>query len=352
MVKIDRLPSGSYRARIHLGSGKYKSITGKDKKSVQLRAAQFEAGIIKSSKKPLKLSVGDAINKYIEVKSNVLSPSTIRGYIIARRNMFSDLMPQEVANITSEDVQIAINNEAAYKSPKTIANECGLLSAALKMYAPDLRLDFKTPQRKKNEIVVPTEDEIRVMLRAVRGTDIEIPVILAACCGLRKSEILGLKWSDIDFNRNIISIHEAVVFDINNEEIAKGTKTFAGTRKIRAYPFVMDTISGAERSGERVVNLTGHMLYEHFQKMLKDQRLPHYRFHDLRHYLVSVMLSLNIPKNYIADYVGHETENMIDRVYGHIMQSKKTTVENQMQEYFESVTKSVTKSVTNDVEMP
>lgn len=54
------------------------------------------------------------------------------------------------------------------------------------------------------------------------------------------------------------------------------------------------------------------------------------------------MLSLNIPKKYIVDYVGHETENMIDKVYGHIMQSKKTSVEDQMQDYFESVMKSVT----------
>ena len=45
--------------------------------------------------------------------------------------------------------------------------------------------------------------------------------------------------------------------------------------------------------------------------------------HDLRHYLVSVMLSLNIPKMYIADYVGHADEHMIDTVYGHIMASKK-----------------------------
>ena len=62
--------------------------------------------------------------------------------------------------------------------------------------------------------------------------------------------------------------------------------------------------------------------------------LPEYRFHDLRHYTVSVMLALNIPKKYIADYVGHESENMIDEVYGHIMASKKTSVEDQMQEYF------------------
>lgn len=49
------------------------------------------------------------------------------------------------------------------------------------------------------------------------------------------------------------------------------------------------------------------------------------------------MLSLNIPKKYIADYVGHETEDMIDLVYGHIMQSKKTSVEDLLNDYYSNV---------------
>jgi integrase len=49
---------------------------------------------------------------------------------------------------------------------------------------------------------------------------------------------------------------------------------------------------------------------------------------------VSVMLSLNIPKNYIANFVGHSSENLIEKIYGHVMQSRKTSAEDQMQEYF------------------
>jgi len=43
---------------------------------------------------------------------------------------------------------------------------------------------------------------------------------------------------------------------------------------------------------------------------------------------------MNIPKNYIADYMGHETENMIDKVYGHITKEKKSKVEDQLEEYY------------------
>ena len=73
MVKIERLPSGSYRARVHLGGGKYKSITGKDKKDVQLRAAQLEADL--TSQKPDKpdpMILSEAIENYIKLKKDIL----------------------------------------------------------------------------------------------------------------------------------------------------------------------------------------------------------------------------------------------------------------------------------------
>lgn len=344
MVKMDKLPSGKWRARIHLGGGKYKTITGADKKDVQLKAAEFEAGQLKETAATREsIALGEIIDKYIASKTNVLSPSTIRGYLATRRSMFPELMSVSVDQITSECVQNAINEEAITKSPKYIANECGLMSAALKMFAPDIRLNIKTPQRLKSEIEVPTEDEVKQIINSARNADIELPVILAACCGLRRSEILGLKWKDIDAEKRTISINEAIVTDKDNNAVSKGTKTYAGTRVIRVFPFVLETIQRAERVGEYVVNLKGYQIYNRFENILKDCKLPHYRFHDLRHYCVSVMLSLNIPKNYIADYVGHETENMIDKVYGHIMASKKTSVEDQMQDYFESVMKSVTK---------
>lgn len=353
MVRIDRLPSGSYRARIHLGGGKYKSITGKDKKDVQLRAAQLEAEIekqnnIDESNPYDNMLVGDAIDKYIDSKSNILSPSTIRGYRALRRNMLTDLMNLPLHGLTSAIAQAALNNEAANKSPKYIKNARGLLTAALKQYYPNLVLSVSAPQKRKTEIKIPTEDEVGIMIQASRGTEIEIPIILAACCGLRRSEILGLKWSDVDFDKQTISINEAIVLDENNKQCQKGTKTYAGTRVIRAFPFVLDALKRTPRKDEHIVTLAGHQVYNRYKRILSDNGLPDYRLHDLRHYAVSVMLALNIPKKYIADYVGHETENMIDQVYGHIMASKKTSVEDQLQQFYSlHYEKTVTKSVTD-----
>ncbi|MBQ8551403.1 MAG: site-specific integrase [Clostridia bacterium] len=346
MVKITRLPSGSYRARVHIGGGKYKSITGKDKKEVQLQAARYEAEN-KLSESTLidRITVGEAIDKYIETKTNVLSPSTIRGYKALRTNAVPELMAIELPDLTPELVQRAINAFAVDKSPKYTRNVHGLISSALKQYRPDLQLHTTMPQKKKSIIAIPTEDEMQKLFVYAKGTDIELPIYLGACCGMRRSEILGLKWEDVDLDKGTLFINEALVLNKDNEQVSKGTKTIAGTRMIRMYPFVKEVLERAPRDGKYVVTLKGHQIYQRFTSALEACGIKHYRFHDLRHYLVSVMLSLNIPKKYIADYVGHETERMIDEVYGHIMAQKKTDVEDILQDYFSnSVTKSDTVS--------
>lgn len=345
MVKVDRLPSGNYRARVHIGNGKYKPFTGKDKKEVQLRAAQYEAEIeIANNSGESAMTLNDAIDGYISQKQNVLSPSTVRGYRAVQRNATPELMGMKLRDINAEAVQRAINDFARDHSPKYVRNAYGLITAALGVYKPELRLKTTLPQKKKVEIDIPTEEDMQKLFEYAKDTDMEIPIRLGACCGMRRSEILGLKWSDIDLEAGTISINEALVLDEHGASVSKGTKSIAGTRIIRIYPFVKTLLERTPHNGKYVVSLTGNQITKRFMKMLKDCGIEHYTFHALRHYLVSVMLSLNIPKSYIADYVGHETEHMIDTVYGHIMARKKTNVEDILQEYF---TQSVTKSVTN-----
>ena len=108
MVKVDRLPSGNYRARVHIGNGKYKPFTGKDKKEVQLRAAQYEAEIeIANNSGESAMTLNDAIDGYISQKQNVLSPSTVRGYRAVQRNATPELMGMKLRDINAEAVQLA-----------------------------------------------------------------------------------------------------------------------------------------------------------------------------------------------------------------------------------------------------
>lgn len=347
LPKITQLPSGAYHATVYShkdSSGKrhYESFTGFDYNKVLLEAAQFKAdkkrGKIDTAQKGITL--GKAMQEYLEAKNTVLSPSTYKGYTSIARTHFLDLQQLPINDISASQIQIAISKISARLSPKTVRNIHGFITAVFAMFRPDFSFTTTLPQKKKEEIMIPTEEEIKRLLEIVDGTPMYIPVILGACCGMRRSEICALKWEDINFKRNTITINEALVYNENNKLVEKTTKTIAGTRTIRMFPIVSDALisfKGDRAAFDPVVTISPNAITKRFERLMKKHDFPGYSLHDLRHYTVSVMLALNVPKKYIADYVGHESENMIDKVYGHIMVSKKTSVEDQMQEYFSKI---------------
>lgn len=342
---MDKLPSGNWRARVHLGGGKYKTITGASKKDVQLKAAEFEAGLLSVSENAYdSMTLGEAMKKYIDSKNSILSPSTIKGYVSISEHCVLNLQKIKLKDITPERIQIAINDETAQgRGAKTCKNVHCFISAVLKMYKPDLHLNTRLPQRVKNEISIPQEEEIKKLVEYFKGTNMEVPFMLGAFCGMRASEITGLVWKNIDLKNNRIRICQAYVRG-NDGYVMKGAKSVAGERSIKLFPFVKTALMEHHNDDPdaRVSEVQNETLHKRLTKALVALNLPHYRFHDLRHYCVSAMLSQNVPKNYIVDFVGHADGTMIDRVYGHIMQNKKDSVEDVMEEYFE---KSVMKSV-------
>lgn len=349
---IKQLPSGSYNALVYthtdaMGKRHFESFTNPDYNALVMELAQFKAHLKRSKpKKKEPLTLGAAFDRYIESKSAVLSPSTIKSYRAIRRNNLTDLYPLNIEDVTQELVQIAINKEALTRTPKTVANIHGILAAVLQVFRPDLVLHTTLPQKKKTEIQIPTEEEVQQILSATRGTEMEVPIILGALCGMRRSEICALTWDDIDFEKHKIHIRKALVLSEDLELVEKGTKTTAGTRSIRLFPPVAAALLAAKAAQETnengdandgYITVKPDIISHRFEKILKREGIRHYRFHDLRHYTVSVMLSLNIPKNYIANFVGHSSERMIDQVYGHIMASKKNSSEKILENYYENL---------------
>ena len=346
---IQQLPSGAYRAQIYIGidaatgKKKYDTFTDRDESAVMHWAIdrmrdRDEARDVHS--KPTKMTFGEALDEYIASKSSVLSPSSIREYKRKRKTCVQSLMQIPLNKIKQSDIQIAINKEAVSHSAKTVRDIHGLISAVLSVYCPDICLNTTLPQKEKVEIEIPTEDEIRTLLKSAEGNEIEIPLYLAACCAMRRSEICALKWSDINFSKNTISIRGAVVYDENDELVLKKTKTTAGTRIITMLPIVKQVLLRSYNEANKdspLTALTPNAVYHRYISLLDKNGIRRYRFHSLRHYTVSVMLLLNVPKKYIADYVGHSSETMIDQVYGHIMKDKKASFTDQLNDYFSSI---------------
>ena len=344
LPKITQLPSGAYHAQVYShtddnGKRRYESFTGFDYNQVLLQVAQFKADKKREKIEGNKndLTLGEAMQKYLDIKSAVLSPSTFKSYSGIVRNHFKELQPIPLDKITRAQIQVYVNQISATRSPKTVRNVHAFVTAVFGMFRPDFSLTTTLPQKQKTEMMIPTEEEVKQLLQLTDGSPMYVPIILAACCGMRRSEIAALTWKNVNFKKNTITIDQAMVINVDREFVVKTTKTVAGTRTIRMIPLVADTLMQIKEPTAQPddhITVGPNSITNNFCRLVRRNGLPEYRFHDLRHYTVSVMLALNIPKKYIADYVGHESENMIDEVYGHIMASKKTSVEDQMQEYF------------------
>ncbi len=334
MATAKKLPSGNYRVRVHIGNGKYKSFTAEKKADAEY-AANLYLQTYKDKQAPTKITVGAAIDQYIESKSNILSPSTIRGYTVMRNNYLKRIIDKPLQKLTAQDVQEAINEEAKTHSPKSVKNIYGLLSAALKGYS--ISFDIALPQKEKKPISIPTESEINKILESVEGKEIELPILFSACLGLRRGEIAPLDYSDIDFKSKTIRISKSMVLNSDGEWITKTPKTYSSNRTLKIYNFILEKIQSRKDAGLPLISLTPNQISDEFAYTLNRLELPHFRFHDLRHYNASVMLSLNIPDKYAMERMGHSTNNMLKTVYQHTMQEKEDSVDASLNDYFSTI---------------
>lgn len=333
MATAKKLPSGNYRVRVHVGNGKYKSFTAERKADAEY-AANLYLQTCKDKRSPTKITVGEAIDQYIESKSYILSPSTIREYRRMRKQYLKTIIDKPVFKLSNQEVQAAINIEAQTHAYKTVRNIFGLLSAALK---GKVDLDVALPQKEKIKITIPTQQEIQRLLQYATGKEIELPILLSACLGLRRGEIAPLDYSDIDFQRKTITISKSMVLNSSSEWVVKKPKTYSGNRTLKVYDFILDKVQERKDAELPLISLTPNQISDEFSYALEKTGLPHFRFHDLRHYNASVMLSLNIPDKYAMERMGHATNNMLKTVYQHTMQEKEDSVDAALSEYFNAL---------------
>lgn len=324
MAKAKKMASGSWRVQVYAGKkpdGKnlYKSFSAPTKKEAEFLASQFR--FTQKEEDVCELTFQKAAEEYIESKRNVLSPSTVRGYYAILRNWCEDLLNVKIDKITSKQIQILINDTAAEHSPKTCRNVHGFISAVLAIYAPSLQLKTTLPQKHKRDIYVPDENEIEMIYKLSIGTVSEIPIFLAAECGLRASEISALRVENI--TDNFINIKEANVIGDDCKEHTKAPKSVSGYRKIPITPEICEYLkANADKESGRICPRRAPTISNSWDCFRKAHNInENLNFHALRHHFASKCLLLGMPQKYIAELMGHSSTNMIEQVYQHVFPS-------------------------------
>lgn len=336
MAKATQLPSGSWRVRVYdKETGKRISFTSKQpgkagKAEAELMAREYELG--KRRKQLTGKTVGECIDEYIDLKENILSPTTVAEYRRCRRNELADLCGIQLQDITQTAIQQLVNKLALNHKPKTIRNAHGLLVSVLAVYAPDFRVRTTLPKVQKTiKQLPPVEDVLRVIV----GSSVELPCLLAIWCSLRMSEVRGLKRSDI---RDGIMTVRSTKVRVNREDVVKGsTKTIESTRRIALPDRIIELIAAIPPEQEYLVPMTAKMIYSRFTGLLKRNGLDHMSFHDLRHMNASVMLALGIPDKYAMERGGWSTPSVMKSVYQHTFTAERQAADAKIDSYFNSL---------------
>lgn len=326
-MKAQKLPSGSFRVQVTV-NGKRQSVTANSEDEAIYQAMLLKAG----KKKKNKRTVGECIDDYIASKENILSPSTIDGYRRYKKNNLSELCDIPLSDINSLIIQKHINELALTKSPKTVCNAHGLLISVLNVYAPELHIRTTLPKKPKKIKQLP---DVKDVLKAVIGSEIELPCLLAMWCSLRISEIRGIKRTDI--KGDILTIHSTII-TVDGKHVEKDmTKTVESTRQIRLPKHLQQLINELPEDQIYITTFSGQALYKRFTRLLESKGVQAMTFHDLRHMNASIMLLLGIPDKYAMERGGWSSPHVMKSVYQHTFTEERQAVDDKIDSYFEKL---------------
>ena len=210
MPKAKKLPSGNWRVQI-LVNGKRQSVTAPTKREAEYKAAS----IALSRSNVTDLTLQAAVKRYIESKDKILSPLTIKSYWQIYNLRLEPLADMRISKITALDMQNYINQLSVRFSPKTVKNAYGLVLSSINLVHPGTAYNVTLPAAKKMIRSLPTPEDI---MDIVKGSDIELPILMLMCLGLRRSELIALRASDI--NGHFLTINNVMIVvngDVCNE---------------------------------------------------------------------------------------------------------------------------------------
>lgn len=225
------------------------------------------------------------------------------------------------------------------------------LKYALKTDLVTQNVAMRVDRPKKNDFqpVFLDAAELQKLFKIIKGTKLELPVLVAAFYGLRRGEVCGLKWNAIDFERGCITIKRTVTsvqlsgkMQIIEQDSAK-TKSSMRTlplvgsfreyflqvkeaqelnKKVcgNCYNYEYDGYVFVDEMGER---MKPDYLTSQFPAFIQRHRMRKMRFHDLRHSCASLLLANGVPLKQIQEWLGHSDFSTTANIYAHLDYSSK-----------------------------
>ena len=338
-------------------STKIKAVKG-NKKKAQIELEKIKDNFQKeiNTETPVEASLKfiDYMKKWLKMMQSSLKETTYLGYkkvIFGRMTTYFDEKDITLTNIKPHHVQEFyqyLTDEGL--SGNTILHYHANIRKALQ-YAVKTDLISTNPADKivkpKKEPYIAdfySKEEVKTLLNAVKGTKLEIPVVIACYYALRRSEVLGLRWSAINIESKVITINHVILDVSENGQkkiIKRDTpKTKSSIRTLPLVPFMEEYFKELKQRQEENKKLckgsygteyleyvcvdplgdiiTPEYVSHQFTKMLKTRKLRKIRFHDLRHTCASVLLDGGVDMKEIQLWLGHSNYSTTANIYAHL----------------------------------
>ena len=311
----------------------------------------------------------DFMEQWLEIVKSTVSIPTYSSYVNAVKSIIAPYFRKKkilLRDLQAHDIQMFYQEQLQRVKASSVIHYHANIHKALK-YAvkndmiPSNPADkVERPKQDKFYGNFYDRDELNKLFEAVAGTKLELPVLLGAFYGLRRSEIVGLKWSAIDFEQNTITISHTVTscnLDGKCVIVAKDTtKTKSSRRTLPLVPYFHEKLLAVKAQQERNQKLCGRFynrefleyicvddigdrfkpnyITSQFPKLLERNGFRKIRFHDLRHSCASLLLASGVPMKHIQEWLGHSDFSTTANIYAHLDYSSKLTSASAMESNF------------------
>lgn len=309
--------------------GRVRRITADTKTECELKALTLkqEKANPGRSRSSGDVLLGQAIDGFIEERSNVLSPSTVRGYQAIRSTRFQSVMNKPIRSIRSW--QRVINDESRLCSPKTLRNAWGLVRAVLREYGEDpgtVRLPMYLPK----ERAYLSPEQIRVFIQVIHSQPYELAYLLCLH-GLRCSEMIALEKKDVT---DAIHVNKSRVKGADHRYITKETtKSRASARTVPVFlPRVKELVR--DRPDGVLVKSKPETLNKNLAKLCIRNGLPVISLHELRHSFASLCYHVGISEQMCMDFGGWSDIATMRKIYTHIADEDRKKAVSDLTSFF------------------
>lgn len=305
----------------------------------------------------------DFLLKWLRVAKSTVKLTTYASYeMMATRIIipYFETLNIKLKELTTEDIQEFYSAQLERVSANTVIHYHAVIHRALK-YAVKIKIIQSNPavnvERPRKEKFIGSfydKKEINTLFDIIQGHPLEVAIKLAAFYGLRREEIIGLKWTAIDFENNTLTIqHTVTECNLDGKHIEVASDTAKTDSSLRTMPLVTNfraMLLAKKEKQEHYRKLCGRSyckeyldyifvnemgerwkpryLSDGFKRILEQNGLRRIRFHDLRHTCASLLLANNVPMKKIQEWLGHSEFSTTANIYAHLdYQSKISSAE-------------------------